>query len=209
MKSCFITIYLSFLVCSLVLAQEQVELTPFNSDSLLQKQNEKVILKSTTGIEVECIILEVSKETVRILKPNNTTAIINKRLIESINGTPLKEFYKTTNTVNKLSTIDIKKAPFAKSIGSSGGFLAAGGGFILLGAGLTVLSTNSSSVADSKALLYAGSGIAVLGTVFIMIGGFKLIKASDEFSKIEFGTARRKILRYDFGGTHASVSLQF
>ena len=192
-----------------LIAQEQVELTPPVSYNLFQKQNEKVILKSTTGDEIECIILEVSKETVRILKPNNTTAIINKSMIESINGVAMEEYNKTTKIVNKLSTIDIKKTPFAKSIGSSGGFFAAGGTFILLGAGISAFSTKTNSAADTKVLLYAGSGTAVLGTIFIMIGGFKLMKASNEFSKIEFGTARRKVFRYDIGGTHASVSLQF
>jgi hypothetical protein len=209
MKPFFITFYLSFIVYSLVLAQEQNNVATTISYDDTQKSIEKVLLKSTTGIEIECIILEVSKNTIRILKPNNTTSIVNKMLVESINGIPMEQYSKTLKVGNKLSTIDIRKTPFAKSIGSSGGYLAAGGGFILLGAGLTVLSTNSNSAADRKALLYAGSGTAVLGTIFLMIGGFKLMKASNEFSKIEFGTARRKILRYDIGGTHASVSLQF
>jgi hypothetical protein len=183
-----------------------VTLLFFAFDAAGQSPTEKVLLRTTAGDEIECYILESTKSMIRIKKPNGSTSLITNTIIESINGIPFEQYSTQLTPQKNIAPIDAPKSPFAKSLSQSGGLIAGGAGLILIGTGFSVFGVVEG---DSKALIYAGGASALVGTVLILAGGLKLAAAAEEYSKFEFGKAKRKVLKYEIGGTYASVSLRF
>jgi hypothetical protein len=156
-----------------------------------------------TLLAITLFLFSLTSYSQNIKEPNVIDYFTNKNGYYGI--TDKGDTIKIEFGSNGKSLPNSKKTLFGNKLSSGGSYIAAGGAFILIGTVSGVLSI----VLDEPTFSYIGVSSGVIGAICLITGGAKISKAGKEFNQINFGTAKRKQLQYDYYGTYASIKLKF